>query len=704
MYRRVLNKKIFYICIFVSLTILLTACRKETDKGVAEKVFGLDYTEELDIPLTAQIICEQDGAWAITTVKNDYIYKLTDRSSVEELEAVEWRPEEGNDSLINIAQRGGVLYAQIWDMDRSTIEICKLPIGGGWSDVMSLKAADVKDYTVVGNGFYVDGSGKTYLTCGNRVACFDGKGQQAGTYDLKGEVCFFQENERGYMECIAADTQEIRLYELTENGAEERWRLKVGAREVHEIVSSEPEMLCLATELELLFLNRESGELLARTDLVKMGCSAVRAGYYDVEEGELRLYSLPGNGTESLCYSLFGERDSSAEQRTELVYGMVGGVNADTSSSIWTAITAFNQDNEEYYVTIKNYDNNTDRLHADMAAGNGPDIIDMTYSDYYSSYVKNGYLEDLLPYLERSQYREDMIWNVLDAYKTDGGLYVLIPQFRLSGLLLHPEGRVPVEEWNMETFLGLLEENRWEKDIFGSVRGDPQNLLLYMLSGRKEEFLDWEHKTASFDTVEFTDMLALCREYAQAGQPNTENWTSEEYMRNTLCLRGNFGLGFISYLSYVEIYGREYPIYGYPTLTGQAYGISACADSCAIYAGSRQKEGAWEFIESLLKESNQKYLGIANPGFPIRRSVLEEMAEEQKEIEFRSGNEWVTLTENEISILKEIIYEGNLREISIDRDIWDVIYEETAAYFAGDKSAEETARVIQSRVRLVLEE
>lgn len=80
------------------------------------------------------------------------------------------------------------------------------------------------------------------------------------------------------------------------------------------------------------------------------------------------------------------------------------------------------------------------------------------------------------------------------------------------------------------------------------------------------------------------------------------------------------------------------------------------------------------------------------------------MAEEQKEIESRSGNEWVTLSDNEISILKEIIYEGNLQEVSLDRDIWKVIYEETAAYFAGDKSAQETGRIIQSRVQLILDE
>lgn len=51
----------------------------------------------------------------------------------------------------------------------------------------------------------------------------------------------------------------------------------------------------------------------------------------------------------------------------------------------------------------------------------------------------------------------------------------------------------------------------------------------------------------------------------------------------------------------------------------------------------------------------------------------------------------------------KVEYEGNLREISINRDIWKVIYEETAAYFAGDKSAREMAYIVQSWIQLMLD-
>ncbi len=352
---------------------------------------------------------------------------------------------------------------------------------------MSLKLEGEGWYTM-GSGLYVDDREKVYLVNGHTVACFDGEGKRTGIYELKGEICSFQENEKGVVECVTVGTKGVILYALGESKAEEKWTWKDAEMigQVRGIESNEADMLCLATNQELLFFDRVSGVLSSRTDLVKLGISSVLAGYYDAEGKILRLYGSAGNDAEGLHYSLLRESDSFTEQRAELVYGMVGGVNADTSASIWTAITEFNQENKDYYVSIRNYDNNLERLYADMTAGNGPDIIDMTYSEYYESYVKNGYLEDLSPYLEQSQYRDDIIWNALNAYRIDGGLYVFVPQFQLRGVLIHPE--YDIDEWNLDTFLELVEQNQWEKDIMGDT-GYPENLLRFMLCCRQEEFI-----------------------------------------------------------------------------------------------------------------------------------------------------------------------------------------------------------------------
>ena len=123
-----------------------------------------------------------------------------------------------------------------------------------------------------------------------------------------------------------------------------------------------------------------------------------------------------------------------------------------------------------------------------------------------------------------------------------------------------------------------------------------------------------------------------------------------------------------------------------------------------LLGGSRHKEGAWIFIESLLWESNQKYSGIVDPGFPVRRSVLKELAEESKGMEVAAGGERLTITDAEIRILEDILYNGKLCSGMLDPSIQLVVREEVAPYFNGDKSAWDVAHIIQSRVELILQE
>ena len=388
-------KNIFMMLFMFSLAAWQSACGKEEIEEIPEKAFSIDYSEELESLQPMQVICGQEGAWAAAAVKGDFIYKLVYGSGASGMEKITWLPDGENCYIISIAEQKGTLYAELYNRDEDRIEIRKYTeYGGGWSGIMTVKP-EGEEWYAMGGAFLVDDGENVYLASGNTVLCFDETGKQEYQYELNGKVCFFQENKEGTVECVTVDAEGISLYELGKAGADKKWKWKgtEAVGQVHNIAASEERIQCLATNQELLFFERESGSLLARTELVKLGVASVMSGYYDAEEGTLRLYESVGNRKGLRC-SLLSEREASGEQRTELVYGMVGGVNADTTASIWTAITAFNQENKDYYVSIKNYDNNLERLHADMAAGNGPDIIDMTYSEYYESYMKNGYLED----------------------------------------------------------------------------------------------------------------------------------------------------------------------------------------------------------------------------------------------------------------------------------------------------------------------
>ncbi len=643
--------------------------------------------------------------WAITTRLDGFIYRIDYKEENSGVQEIEWRTG-GEENLVNIAEGEKGLYASVYLRKENQIEIRRLNAGGQWTVIMTVKAEN-PEWCVVGSGLFVDSGENTYMVSDRAVTCFGENGTKTGEYELEGRACFFRENDDGGVECVAAKTDSIVLYGLNGAKAEEKWALQVDGGKVCGISGGKEAPLCLAADTVLLFIDWETGSLLEKSDLLAMGVSFVLAGRYDAKEETLRLYGAGGQseGSGNLSCSLLSGREASAEQRTELVYGIFYG---EAPADIKAAIMAFNRSNESYYITIRSYCSNTtywqesqQRFLADMAAQNAPDIIDMLFwRDYYEPFVSSGYLENLTPYLEQSQYKDDIMWNVLSAYEVDGSLYLLAPQFSFTGLLIHPEYACPLEDWNTETFLTMLQRNAWKKNVFNIYQSNPQDLLRNMLIGRQGELIDKEQKKAYFESQAFLDMLALCKEYAEnheAGEDDLLNY-------NNLFSRRQYGF-YHDYVFSTDIYGREYQIYGYPTADGQVYQVFS-SDSLAIYAGSTHKEGAWQFVESLLQEENQVYHAMTNPGIPIRRSVLERMKEEEgwTEMAYRVGDELLTTSEAEFQIVENIIANGIFVPENVNEDIWSIIEEETAAYFAGDKSAEEVAHIIQSRVGLMLAE
>ena len=216
--KRIHSKKLISgICLIVVLAAALSACgKKEESVETPEKAFGLDSAEELAMAHPEQVICSGESAWAITTVKNDHIYRFPHDTGSAAPEKIEWQPEEGNYSIVNIAQRNGSLYAEYLDMEAHTIEIRKRGIDGGWSPLMAINAEDKADYAMVGSGLHIDSSENAYLVSGNKVARFDGEGKQACVYELTGKICFFEDDREGYVECLTAGADKITLYRLSE--------------------------------------------------------------------------------------------------------------------------------------------------------------------------------------------------------------------------------------------------------------------------------------------------------------------------------------------------------------------------------------------------------------------------------------------------------------------------------------------------------
>lgn len=129
--------------------------------------------------------------------------------------------------------------------------------------------------------------------------------------------------------------------------------------------------------------------------------------------------------------------------------------------------------------------------------------------------------------------------------------------------------------------------------------------------------------------------------------------------------------------------------YEFPTISEGGVLTTNENSRFGISASSENKEMAFEFIAMLLSEDTQRYV---YDGFPVLKTVYEEQYADAL---------------NAGAYMPEVIYNGISKSaacIQTDQDVFDIIEDEAAVFFAGDETAAEAAEVIQSRVQIYLDE
>ena len=134
----------------------------------------------------------------------------------------------------------------------------------------------------------------------------------------------------------------------------------------------------------------------------------------------------------------------------------------------------------------------------------------------------------------------------------------------------------------------------------------------------------------------------------------------------------------------------------------------------------------WEFIRFNVSRERQENVGSPNGGFPILKSALEKQFENDMTPEYTKdadGSEtempkmtWgssmggepfnvmvYAATQEQVDRVRNMI-ETAQSGARMDSDILNIILEEAAGYFSGQKSVDDAASVIQNRVQLYLNE
>ena len=397
-------------------------------------------------------------------------------------------------------------------------------------------------------------------------------------------------------------------------------------------------------------------------------------------------------------------------------------------------IIEFNKANTEYrinikdystYDTIEDYTQGMTRLNADIVAGDVPDIMILNSQMPVESYAAKGIFADLNEFLEKDTEvkKDDLLPNILEALSLNGELYRIAPFFSVNTFAAKTADVGEEPGWTMDEALALLATKPEGTNLLSEMTAS--SFMYYTMWICGEQYVDWENGECHFDSDGFMKIL----EYANT-LPRTIEYTAimddesywkeldEQYRNGKTILNLQYLSGFRDY-AYVEqaVFGEDITLIGFPTEEGNGAGLNI-GTTMAISAISKHKDVAWEFVKLFLKEDYQDELTY---NFPVRISSLRKLEEKAWEKPYyldENGNkveydDYYYISEMEIPAVpltqeetgEFIDYLMSLDKLCVYNEaLNNIITEECESYFAGQKTAQEVADIIQSRAKIYVSE
>ncbi|MBQ7955857.1 MAG: extracellular solute-binding protein [Lachnospiraceae bacterium] len=395
-------------------------------------------------------------------------------------------------------------------------------------------------------------------------------------------------------------------------------------------------------------------------------------------------------------------------------------------------VVEFNKTNEKYriiftdysqYATPDDYLAGYTKFNNDIIAGNVPDIMILDEQMPVDSYIQKGLLADIYEFIDADEEldREDYFQNVFDAYSVGGKLYCIVPSFAVWTVMGKASEVGNEPGWTMKEMQELLASKPEGTSLFGESM-TRESLMWYATMMSLPEFIDNETGVCSFESQGFKDLLTFLKTLPTEFSYDYEDpdlWTKLEmqYVEGKTLLMmttitdlqsmvytfGQFGTSDITFI-------------GFPSENGVGAALN-CYNRYAISAQSPNKEGAWEFMRYYYTDEYQESLYEMSINKDIWMEKAMEATEkpswedENGQIHYDEYISWLGGQE----IILEPLTKAQVEEIfdyvssvtqtySYDQDLVDIINEEAAPFFEGEKSVDEVAKIIQGRIQLYVDE
>lgn len=452
------------------------------------------------------------------------------------------------------------------------------------------------------------------------------------------------------------------------------------------------------------------------------------------DDGSFTGLSMDGEDTETFSISEVPYDSVPQKEHLTLATLYMDGSTQD-------AIIKFNRGSDKYRIDVQDYSqyNTPDdysagrtKLLTEIMAGNVPDILSVSSELPYRRLAAKGLLEDLTPYIEADKELKlaDFFPNVIAALTVDGKLCAACSSFGVQTVAGAASVVGDTPGWTYDDYFEALKKmpEGCEGFDFGV---DKSNMLMICTALDMAEFVDWSTGECRFDSEDFIKILNYAASFPDTPDENYQ--TSEADSPSARIAAGKQMLYMASFTGtdfmiddYDEMFGGKATLIGFPTTDGSVGSVLGMNESYAMSSACKNKDAAWEFIRGFLTEEYQENIY----SLPTNINAFEKQLERAMEVEYEqdaNGNYILDENGEKIPVSRGMIYDGmtykeiyattpeqaqQLRDaiaaatklIDLDQSVIDIVTEQAEAFFAGQKTAEETAKLIQSKANIYVNE
>ena len=394
---------------------------------------------------------------------------------------------------------------------------------------------------------------------------------------------------------------------------------------------------------------------------------------------------------------------------------IVAGYEIASDETLLMAVKDFNQSHSDSRIVLRDYAEDyafdsgdyrkdiaelNQKMRLEFFNGEAPDIWIDTESDKLglAAFATDAYLIDLYPYIQKDPdiHLDHYFKNVLFGYDTNGKLYMFPSGFFTRCFYGNPSVIGTDSSWTFSDFYALSDKLGSEKKILTDI--PKTDLLEWILETSMSSYVDLDSNRVSFNSDSFIDLLNWANTYGT----NSETYTTSP--NDVVNSKTAIDLTWIDspesfYSNYINL--KFMPTYlGYPN--SNADGLSFFPEYvCGITTSCKDPELAWDFVRLFLLDDVQDSLSV---GFiPVSKDAAAKQIQSAVSRLRDDGLDTDDVDNTFWDSYYDVLEKVNTPK-GANYEVTCIVLEESAAFFAGQKTAEEVAELIQNRVQVYVDE